>query len=497
MASNEKYPYLVRSNQNIYRKFYLDSNRNLCVEEYNGEIWVKTLLRNHVIDFSVDIDKYDKIHIIYITPQGEMKYTFFPLSGNDKTLANLNLKSGSIQNLSLKVIGYDIHIFYMIRSNYKSLRWSIYHSFWHSNNWKSTKITDVISKNTLIPYSIDINKNNLYILYSKDSDKSFGIKRFNLDFFIWSDFEENIMLDGAHNISFIIDNNGYACISFNSPFDRIVQTVMIYRDLNKKVSQWSNYLMLSQGSMHALYPSIYCDDTETCILWEEEDKIYYKKSEFSPEKLSDKIQLSEKVSTFLKCIYLSNFRSDKKVKSTFVYFDNTSIPEMISKKTSLKIDFTDAYIQEKINPDSNIFEQVSIKENYIRELQLLLNEKDKQLSLFSDTNEKLKLELNKYIDSYKATLANYEKRIANLEEEKSQLVIELNERITTLNNSLKEKELSIEKINELSLELGKKQQSIEKINTLLNSLYKENSELRDSLSNLRNSHEKGFKKFFK
>lgn len=477
MIFNNNYSFLLRDSTNYYHKFYLSENNTLMLQTFSDKgLSSISPVEKNIADYSVDMDKEDRIHLIILKDSGELFYRIHPSNKYQKKLAQVNLKSNKIKFLTVKSIKDDVHIFYML-NNKSSLSPSIYHSYYHNNCWTTKKVVDVKADKFPYPYMIDYSKNYIYLFYSKDSKQSYGIKKFNLDFYMWGDLDDDIKLPISHNTSFLINDKNIAFICYNASLNRNIYTLVRYRDLNSNSSKWSKDIPLSEATINALHPAIVVKNNYTYIIWTEGDNIVYRKTDSAFINWCSKNVLMKKSPYLCNSICISNHSSEPNFKNTFcpVIVDSPPYPVINLEKTSNKEE-----IQEKENTlipfitKGQGAEAISNKEEYIRQLQLIIMEKDKKLMEYYHLNNELskKLgELNAILQEKSADLSNLQQQYQLLKEEFEEFK----------KNSLERVELQTGQSDEVNgnkesaAALMDKDSTIERLNLLINSLYQENN----------------------
>lgn len=433
-------------------------------------------VEKNIADYSVDMDKEDKIHLILLKDSGELFYRIHPSNKYQKKLAQLNLKVNKIKFLTIKNIREDVHIFYML-NNKSSLSPSIYHSYYHNNCWTTKKVVDVKADKFLYPYMIDHTQNHIYLFYSQDSNQCYGIKKFNLDFYMWGDLDDNIKLPVSHNTSFLINDKNIAFICYNASLYRNIYTLVRFRDLNNNSSQWSKDIPLSEATINALHPAIVVRHNYTYIIWTEGDNIVYRKTDSAVINWSSKDVLMRKNPYICNSIYISNHSSEPNLKNTYcpIIVDSPPYPIINLEKASDKKD-----IEEKENtviPISNSIQNtddLSQKEEYIRQLQLIIMEKDKKLMEYYHLNK----ELSKQVDELTSNMQEKTMDLADLQQQYQLLKDEFEDfkKKNLERSELQDiQETNIHSSQEAAASLMDKDSTIERLNLLINSLYQENN----------------------
>lgn len=476
MIFNNNYSFLLRDSTNYYHKFYLSESNTLMLQTFSDKgLSSISPVEKNIADYSVDMDKEDKIHLILLKDSGELYYRIHPSNKFQKKLAQINLKSNKVKFLTIKSIKEDVHIFYTL--NKSNLSPSIYHSYYHNNCWTTKKVVDVKADKFLYPYMIDCTKDYIYLFYSKDSKQSYGIKKFNLDFYMWGDLDDNIKLPISHNASFLINDKNIAFICYNASLNRNIYTLVRYRDLNNNSCQWSKDIPLSEATINALHPAVVVRNNYTYIIWMEGDNIVYRKTDSASINWSSKDILMKKNPYICNSVCISNHSSEPNFKSTYcpIIVDSPPYPVINVEKASNREE-----IKEKENTlipythNNRNTEDLSYKEEYIRQLQLIIMEKDKKLMEYYHLNNELSKkieELTSHIKESNMDLSHLQQEYQLLKQEYEDLK-KINLEKAELQDGQKD---TVNSSKEAAASLVDKDSTIERLNLLINSLYQENN----------------------
>lgn len=399
MIYNNRYCFVVRNSKSIVYRFTLNNNKNLFLQSYNYKgITSSSVFKESIINFSAGIDSLDKIHILYASADGNVKYTAYPSNFHkDINLFNFDNKVFNIPFLSLKTVGFKPHIFYILENKLQPSHKSIYHGFLENNTFHNTKIEDITFSKYIYPYIVDVENNNIYIFYSKNHN-NFTLKKFDTRLQDWQTYDDNIFIPSANNANFLINDKNTALLCYNSAFNKNIQTFVKYKDLDSHNSQWSNSIMLSDGNTNSAHASIVNKNGNSYVTWEENGQIVYRKSLFGKDDWEDKKILAQKKDKFFTAIYLSNHQTDKDYKSIFTTIDMGAFPYPVinlegNTPSSFYIDKNPSN-NSLFMPINNLTSTYNRKEKkFIQELQSLLADKDKKIIELSQHNLILKNEL--------------------------------------------------------------------------------------------------------
>ncbi len=488
-------PYIIKNSENIIYKFNLDSSHNLIVESYNdldtsANVNNRFTYKQYVLDYSVDMDDKDKIHIAFITEDGLLKYSTLDFPNIEKTISSVYSKDYKINYVTIKIISSDIHIFYMIQSKYNVDKWSIHHSFFHNNLWVSKKLTEISFIKNSLPYNIDFYKNNIYIFHSTNISYQYCIQKFSISFSLWSTIENNINLMNCQNAEFFINETGIGIICYNSYINRSINTLLKFKDFNVNSSAWSDDLLAKTNNFDSSLPSILYNNDAIFLFWKENNTLFLGKSFYKTASLIEIKSILLK-SIIISCKYIAKETSYHAYKNNFLFFISinplNSIFEDNNVKDFLKVDII--RIDQKFNPlngplketlkiiakNSGLINKTIYNDNGNFENEKLENEE--KIDTSKDESKECMDSQNNKIDYLQDTLNS-----KNVEIEQLKTTIHLREdELEKFKNIISSKENEIEQLkNSFNL----KQNDLDKSNTNLNL---KNAEIEHLKNNLKSS----------
>jgi hypothetical protein len=472
-------PCIIKNSQNVIYKFWLDSSNNLNVESYNElnpRTNTKFIYKSSVLDYSIDIDDIDRIHIIFVTKDGVLNYSMLDSPDLEKTISSIPSKDYKIDYLTIKYISSEIHIFYMVQNKYNIDKGSINHSFFHNNTWILKKFDEALLAKNSLPYSVESYKNNLYILYSTIIPNQYCIQKFNISFSIWTTIEKDILLTNCQNVELFINSLGIGVICYNLYVNRSINTLIKFKDFNVSSSVWSDSLLVKNNALNFSLPSILCNNDALFLFWQENTTLFLRKFFYETTSLGEKKLIPYKDIVF-SYKYITNKNPYRTIKNNFLFFTDTTPPHTILEQNSIK-DFlkTDSKkLEQKFNP-----------------LNGPLKETLKIIAENSNNNSKEKFDKkNENIDTLKLDKYNYNANnlkipinliYAEIDQLNNSLSLKDNE-LENFKNTLDLKESEIEQLrNNLRL----KESEIQQLKNNFNSEENEIEQFKNSL-NLKNT----------
>jgi len=163
--------YIIKNSIGEIFRFYLDSNNKINYDFYNDNSKLTDqylVTDDSIIDFSLDIDNKDRIHLIYITNDGNLYYNLYHNNKwAKKILTQLDTKSNSYSNLILRVNNENIHILYSYTNLINPRLRTIQHLIGTKGNWQKSNVISFLSSKTKHTYFLDFDKfGNIHMVYT-------------------------------------------------------------------------------------------------------------------------------------------------------------------------------------------------------------------------------------------------------------------------------------------------------------------------------------------
>lgn len=410
---------LKTSDGKVYM-LYLGNDNSLIIDKISAGNKIAILARiKSVKDFSADIDEYDRIHIAYVLTNGTLFYLMLENNAMLKSPITLSKDNSDIGYLTLKFSGSLLHILFMAKSKKISNQYELYDFIKSENKLNKIKIADITKTRSLYPFLLDGISGSLYLLYSDNCADNFIVNKFDNATGLWIIYYKNLKIKNAHNINFLIDNQNTGIIIFNCYINNSVQVLEIHKNLNNYNADWSMPKLLSKSGTDSVHPSILCVDTKTYVLWEEKKNIVYKTFDDINSEWESRVFLCKKNESIKRVILISNLIS---LKDTTCYINSDfSMVQLQNRKNS------DIIIASSMTSKSNEFynninpQDDVTQKSALRNLQLILIEKDKKISSLKNEIQKLDFDkkvLSQNILHLNESITNLELEISNLKSEK-------------------------------------------------------------------------------
>lgn len=162
--------YIIKNSIGEIFRFYLNSDNKINYDFYEDSKLTDQYLvtEDSIVDFSLDIDNRDRIHLIYITNDGNLYYSLYHnKKWAKKILTQLDTKSNSYSNLILRVNNENIHILYSYINLINPRLRTIQHLIGTKGNWQKSNVISFLSSKTNHSYSLDFDKfGNIHMVYA-------------------------------------------------------------------------------------------------------------------------------------------------------------------------------------------------------------------------------------------------------------------------------------------------------------------------------------------
>ncbi|WP_202709043.1 hypothetical protein [Sporosalibacterium faouarense] len=242
---------LIKSSKSKSYYFCLSEDNEIILSHYNqnGILEKKNnILDLKILDFSADIDKSDRIHLVCITTDGNFLYNIM-VDGHwsSHTLTKFDIKSNKFNYLTLRVIKNDVHIFYGISNLLNSNLWTIVHAHGGKRKWNKANIISMTPGKSSSPYHVDFDKlGNIHLIYEDTFKGTKQIYYTNFNPFLkrWMKSPQKISdfnYDNLHPYVFADNNNTLHALwlAQNGPIQHIFYKQM--PSSSNAIYDWKSY----------------------------------------------------------------------------------------------------------------------------------------------------------------------------------------------------------------------------------------------------------------
>lgn len=274
--------YLVRTNKNLTYHFFLSNDKSLHYSIYanNNTLLENNLLVTSILDFSVTIDRREKIHLICVTKEGDLLYY---INQNDKwnykTISKFDIKSNIYRYLMLYVNDNHTHIIYTKTNLLTPMLSYVEHIYWNETGIDRLVVGNYLHGKYPSPLQVSIdslkNLHLVYKVYYKNNHQLY-YNRFNLSTKKWSISElvTNSQEDHSHPYIFIDKNDNLHLVWCTIQQNNFILKYKKKTNVIDPRSKWSNTQILSNKNSNNHSPiliqesntlKIYCKQNNQII----------------------------------------------------------------------------------------------------------------------------------------------------------------------------------------------------------------------------------------
>ncbi|OOM77825.1 hypothetical protein [Clostridium sp. BL-8] len=469
------YPWIYVDYRDNIWSFFQNDNKELNYSIMYGEgKWTKdTLIDKDVLEFAVHVEEDETIHIVYTNINGELKYcTMQDKQWVGKTLYEIEKYEVEIQNLKIKIIGADMHIFYLLVSNDGSDHGVLMHCTWNGKEIKNNTLYDIILTHSIRDhYTININEDmNLEIFFVTDEGDESSLNYSSYENNTWSEAKRLYGIQGE-DIGFevLVDKqNIHVLNKFREDSIYFFDHVRI--DINGEIQEFRVY----ESSKELHEPILLIKSSKLYCCWLEEDKIFC--ASFEDEKWSSPFLVNRESELPVKQYNCFTYSAEyKSIRAMKVYGTDEPdfylyIPSQLIANTSGVLKYERNRKNEDIGNEalqklklelSRVRLEKKSLENKIESLNIQLRKKQRSMEEYEERFARVLEQKRKADENYKVFLElqqNIKKELEStsnqlIEEKKSKANIENELKKCTEENILIKRE--VEKMSEENKRLFK------------------------------------------
>ncbi|AYD39912.1 hypothetical protein D4Z93_05025 [Clostridium fermenticellae] len=465
-----EYPWIYKDINNNVWKYYLNQNNELVYKVmYNEGKWTREkIVCKEINTFTVYVDVYNKVHIVYSNLKGEIVYcTINDNKWMGKVLYKADNSNIVISDLKIEIMEENMHIFFLLCENNGRDHGILMHCIWDGKNTKFNRIYDIILPSVSDEYyyiKIGITGNiNLFFLTDAGDEIALNYLIYENDF--WTDPVRLYGLKGEKiSVRIIIANTGIHIL--NGIEENSIYTLEhVCIDFDNKIS---NYKVFESKS-EIIEPIIFYKNNNVYICFIEENKI--KCLLYDNENWSEAMEVNIDSAVNLK-IYNCIFVFNTSVLISTVYGTEDVDARLYDFDYILKMTFDSEAHFEK-NGESNV------SHDDVKKIKEKISEVNSVNKIFENKISILQAELQKK----QKFIENYEKRINKVFTQKS-ISDENCSMLADIKNKL---EQSLDTIKE---KLEEEKDARKALDDQNNILFEENSMLKSQIEDLKEENKK-------
>jgi len=467
MSINDKENFLLRNSKGEYINLYLSDKNKIIYDFYDdkGKFTKSSLLADvEVLDYSVDIDSSDRMHLVCLSKEGSLLYFINHTDNWSKNrLTSLDTKSNIFKYLTLKITTEKVHIFYSSSNLINPSVWTIHHISGDRKGWEKNVIISIAPGRSMMPFYVDYDKiGNIHLIYKNVVN---GTQHVFYTFFSsflqkWSKAPKCLTTSESDNLHPYLftdsrDNLHVVwCTLINSNLQLVYKQFFSQGGYNTK---WKSYNLPIKQSNITL-PLIFEENGLLKITYKQNDmlKVLYSQDYGHTWKTDDKsIDLLANDITLIN--YASNFLMEKrKINNIYGKINNSII-----------LYFTEGYVYKQketinvTNPNQNISEPEVVELDIEKEEQSNDSNinalENSHFSLLDKANALENEEVKRFAKNTALDLDNYLSKTLDIKEIKEKIenmiyenTVSLDEKITTKEKSFTEVSKQLENIESIT-----------------------------------------------
>lgn len=273
---NSVYPWLYLDNTDNTWKIWLDDNGELLYNiMYEEGKWTKeNIIDKDVLEFTVYIQEGGKINIIYSNYRGELKYcTRRNKQWVGKILYTREDEKFEIQDLKVQIIGKDMHIFYMLKSEDGRDHGILMHCNWNGKEININALQNIILLTDIEEYyKISLRgTDNLDMVFITDEGNEASVYYCSLQKNQWTPLKRLYGIQGE-NISFeILSDEAEINILNRSVEGDLYILDHVTMDVNGVIKGFRVY----DSNNKLIEPIIFIESSILYCCWLEQGGIFY------------------------------------------------------------------------------------------------------------------------------------------------------------------------------------------------------------------------------
>lgn len=191
---------LIKKSNGIIYSFFLSPLGGISYKLYslhnNHEVdpFEINITDEKVLEFHACIDTEDRIHIICLTENGDLKYFVNKENVWDSRLCfQFDLRSNIVKSLFIHAYKEKLILIYAASNLINVNLWTIYFRSWDGTKWNTTNIGITLCEREIPPYCVSMDsQQNIYIAYKNigNRDAQIFYKKFHIQFALWSSPEK-------------------------------------------------------------------------------------------------------------------------------------------------------------------------------------------------------------------------------------------------------------------------------------------------------------------
>lgn len=272
---------LVRLKQDLVCHLFLRDDNSLHYNTYNNS---NTLLNSDellpdIINFSVTIDNYGKIHLVCITSGGELQHYINENNNwSHRTILRFDVKSNIYKYLTLYVDDERTHLLYVKTNLLTQTLSSIKHMYWSGKNVNRIVVSNYVHGKYTNPLQVSLDSSgNFHIVYKvfyRDNHQLY-YNKFDILTKIWtiSELASNLQEEHSHPYLFIDRKQNLHLVWCAIEQNNFILKYKKRHNIVNMKPKWSDVQTLLDKNSNYLSPILIQESDTLKIYCKQNDKI--------------------------------------------------------------------------------------------------------------------------------------------------------------------------------------------------------------------------------
>ncbi len=273
--------YLVRLNENLICYFFLCDDKSLHYNTYNSDnvLLNSNKLLSNIINFSVVVDKHERVHLICITLEGELQHYIGENNNwNHRTVSKLDMESNIYKYLTLHVNDEYIHLLYVKTNLLTQTLSTIEHMYWDGKNVNRIVVSNYVHGKYTSPLQVSFDSSqNFHVIYKAvyKNNHQLYYNKFNILTKIWtmSELITDLHEEHSHPYIFIDKKQNLHLLWCTIEQNNFILKYKKKCNIIDTKSRWSNTQTLSNKISNYLFPILIQESDTLKIYCRQNDKI--------------------------------------------------------------------------------------------------------------------------------------------------------------------------------------------------------------------------------
>jgi hypothetical protein len=447
---------------------------------YGDDKWTKEKkIDTEILEFAVNIDVKENVHIVYINKKRQLKYCVWENSQwLGKVLYNFEDNNYDINELALIIKEDSIHIFFILKNLNTKYKASLMHYLWQGEKYELNTICNInLIADVNAHYYVEIeSENKIYLLFISGGENGATLRVCRCMNNTWSKIKNLYIIRGSKIVFYsLIYENKFHILNLSREHSIYsLEYVSVDFDGNMKSTK------VNESLEEIINPVLFIKENELFALWQRESNLLcssFKDYWQNPMKLNSEDDDVILVYNYITSNIKGNNIKTKKVFGTAFPSVKLFLPQIllnnhnneeVKERDIQTIGVKNVNVMQSMQKDipqlseinKNLYERIDEMKMQLQHKQKFINEIEENLRMVLEKNKKVEENCSFFAELQKSTQVELEKTKKQLEDEEN-LIKELQYKIQELDGKQKEQYQHLEEVNE---EKQQMENDIEKLN---------------------------------